>query len=48
MCEKDLKERVGKEKDLTELAEKNAVAVVKGLVEPWVEQIDKEYKVTVQ
>lgn len=48
LCEKDLKERVGKEKDLTELAEKNAVAVVKGLVEPWVEQIDKEYKVTVQ
>lgn len=48
LCEKDLKERVSKEKDLAELAEKNAVAVVKGLVEPWVEQIDKEYKVTVQ
>lgn len=48
LCEKDLKERVSKEKDLAELAEKNAVAVVKGLVEPWVEQIDKDYKVTVQ
>lgn len=48
LCEKDLKEKIGKEKDLAELAEKNAVAVVKGLVEPWVEQIDNEYKVTVQ
>ena len=48
LCERDLKEKIGKEKDLAALAEKNAIAVVKGLVEPWVAQIDSEYSITVQ
>ncbi|MCM1257514.1 MAG: DUF4230 domain-containing protein [Roseburia sp.] len=48
LCEKDLKERIGKEEDLAKLAEKNAVTVVKGLVEPWVAQIDNEYSIIVQ
>lgn len=48
LCEKDLKERVRQEKDLKDQAKKNAQAVVQGLVEPWVKQIDSEYSITVQ
>ncbi len=48
LCEKDLKERVGEEESLLELAEKNAIAIVKALVVPWVEQVDSEYTVIVQ
>lgn len=48
LCEKDLEKRILKEKDLLELAEKNAIAIVKALVLPWVEQFDSEYKVVVQ
>ena len=48
LCEKDLRERVLKEKDLKEQAKKNAQAVVLGLVEPWIKQIDSEYSITVQ
>lgn len=48
LCKEDLDKRILKEKNLLELAEKNAVAIVKALVLPWVEQIDNEYKVIVQ
>lgn len=48
LCEKDLEQRIGKETNLLELAEKNAIAIVKALVLPWVEQIDSEYNVIVQ
>lgn len=48
LCEKDLKERVGGEESLLELAEKNAIAIVKALVVPWVEQVDSEYTVIVK
>lgn len=48
LCEKDLKERVLQEKDLKDQAQKNAQAVVQGLVEPWVKQIDNDYNITVQ
>ncbi len=48
LCEKDLKERIGGEESLLELAEKNAIAIVKALVVPWVEQVDSEYTVIVK
>ena len=48
LCEKDLKERLLQEKDLKEQAKKNAQAVVQGLVEPWVKQIDSAYSITVE
>lgn len=43
----DLQERVKQEKDLHEMAKENAIASVRALFVPWIEQIDKEYTVEV-
>ena len=48
MCRADLAERAAKEKDLLALAQENAVTAVEALVNPWVQQLDEEYKVTIQ
>ena len=47
LCERDLEQRIANEKNLLELAEKNAVAIIKALVLPWVQQIDNGYQVIV-
>lgn len=48
MCRADLTERAAEEKDLLVLAKENAVTAVEALVNPWVQQLDEEYKVTIQ
>lgn len=48
LCRADLAERAAKEKDLLALAQENAVTAVEALVNPWVQQLDEEYKVTIQ
>ena len=48
MCRADLAERAAKEKDLLALAQENAVTAVEALVNPWVQQLDEESKVTIQ
>lgn len=48
ICEQDLAGRIDEENDLLISAKENAAAVVKALVEPWVEQIDHEYTVKIQ
>lgn len=48
LCEKDLEERVVQEEALLEQAKQNTIAVVQALVEPWVRQIDTDYKVIIQ
>ena len=45
---KGLKRKAPAGKDLKEQAKKNAQAVVQGLVEPWVKQIDSAYSITVE
>ncbi|MCI8562315.1 MAG: DUF4230 domain-containing protein [Lachnospiraceae bacterium] len=47
LCERDLEQRIANEKNLLELAEKNAIAIIKALVLPWVQQIDNGYQVIV-
>lgn len=44
----DLKKRAGEEETLLSMAKDNAIAAVKALIEPWVEQIDGEYEVEVK
>lgn len=48
ICKKDLEERIYGEEDLLKSARENAIAVVKALVVPWVEQLDAEYKVEIR
>lgn len=43
----DLKNRISKENELFEMAKENAVASVKALFTPWIEQVDEEYVVEV-
>lgn len=40
--------RAAKENDLMTLAKENAVTAVEALVDPWVQQIDGEYKVNIK
>jgi hypothetical protein len=47
ICKKDLEEKANKEGELLELARDNAISAVKGLIEPWVGQIDNEYTIEV-
>ena len=47
-CIKDLEEKSAKENDLLELAGENAKKTVEGLIDPWVKQIDGEYKVDIK
>lgn len=44
----DLKNKANKEESLLSLARDNAVAAIKALISPWVEQIDGEYTVEVK
>lgn len=44
----DLKEKAYKETELFAMARENAITSVEALVRPWIEQIDKEYTVSVQ
>ena len=48
LCKTDLARRVAKENDLMTLAKENAVTAVEALVDPWVQQIDGEYKVNIK
>lgn len=48
LCRADLAERATKEENLLTLARENAVTAVEALVDPWVQQLDEEYKVNVQ
>lgn len=48
LCRADLAERAAKEENLLKLARENAVTAVEALVEPWVQQLDEEYKVNAQ
>lgn len=48
LCKEDLKKRVEKEKLLYSTAKENAVSSVEALFKPWIETIDKEYKVEIK
>ena len=48
LCEEDLKRRADSEQELLKLAKENAVAVVKALVTPWIEQINEEYQIVIR
>lgn len=48
LCKTDLARRAAKENDLMTLAKENAVTAVEALVDPWVQQIDGEYKVNIK
>lgn len=43
----DLKQRIETENELFELARENAIASIKALFAPWIEQVDEEYKIEV-
>lgn len=43
----DLEKRVNEETELHEMAKENAIASVKALFTPWIEQIDEEYTIEV-
>jgi DNA polymerase elongation subunit (family B) len=47
-CEDDLKTRIENEEEFLENATENAKQVVEALVLPWVNQVDADYKITVQ
>lgn len=48
ICLSDLNAKIKKDNILFETAKENAVEAVKGLIEPWVKQIDKQYVVEVK
>lgn len=48
LCKADLKKRVESEKLLKETAKENAISSVEALFKPWIETVDKEYKVIVK
>ena len=48
LCKTDLARRAAKENVLMTLAKENAVTAVEALVDPWVQQIDGEYKVNIK
>lgn len=48
LCKTDLARRAAKENDRMTLAKENAVTAVEALVDPWVQQIDGEYKVNIK
>lgn len=48
LCKTDFARRAAKENDLMTLAKENAVTAVEALVDPWVQQIDGEYKVNIK
>lgn len=48
LCLADLEDRAEQEPELIDLARENALSAVKGLIEPWVNQVDDEYTVEVK
>ncbi|MDO5339725.1 MAG: DUF4230 domain-containing protein [Eubacteriales bacterium] len=47
-CQSELDEKASTEPKLLNMAKENAKQVIEALVEPWVEQIDSEYTVTIR
>ena len=47
-CKEDLEKRVKEEQSLLSMAKENATEAVKALIEPWVQQVDKEYTVEIK
>lgn len=47
-CREDLDKRAAAEPSLLSMAKENATEAVKALVEPWVQQVDKEYTVEIK
>ena len=47
-CREDLEKRAAEEPRLLSMAKENATEAVKALVEPWVQQVDKEYTVEIK
>lgn len=47
-CLEDISTRANQETVLLEMAQENTISAVKGLIEPWVEQLDGEYTVEVR
>lgn len=48
ICTKDLRKRALQEDKLLEQAKDNAIHAIEGLIEPWVQQMDAEYKVEIK
>lgn len=48
LCQRDLDEKTNMEKELLELARRNAISVVEALVTPWIEQAEDGYTVNIQ
>lgn len=48
LCKEDLKKRIEKEELLYNTAKENAISSVEALFKPWIETIDKEYKVEIK
>lgn len=48
LCKDDLKKRIEKEELLYNTAKENAISSVEALFKPWIETIDKEYKVEIK
>lgn len=48
LCKADLKKRIEKEELLYNTARENAISSVEALFKPWIETIDKEYKVEIK
>ena len=48
LCKEDLKKRIEKEELLYNAARENAISSVEALFKPWIETIDKEYKVEIK
>lgn len=48
LCKADLKKRVEDEDLLKKTAKENAVSSVEALFKPWIETVDKEYKVVIK
>lgn len=47
LCNEDLKQKIANEEQFLEMAKDNAANCVKALIEPWVEQVNDEYVVTI-
>ena len=47
ICKVDLEEKAENEEELLVLAKENAISAVKGLIQPWIEQIDNGYTIEV-
>lgn len=48
LCKEDLKNRLENEENLYTSAKENAISAVEGLLKPWLNVIDKEYKVVIE